>query len=596
MFQLNEKSFADNRTLISIQKSKRDINTILKNGTLNYVSQDNSLWLTTPKIRQAYINRQDNVYDLFDKVILAKNGTTVSELLEFSSTINFLDNLNVKKNLVIDGNLLVKGTTTTINASSLSVEKNIIELNENEPGDGISAGISGFAINRGERGFSRFLYNENKKGFFVDISSDKNSQNSTDWIFYAYAENVDDRVAGEFEIKHKLRTPNLLSTNSTLENANISNLNITREITCDGNFTANSASIFNGGFTANSKANFTNNVIFSKLTTFKEDIIINRNLEVKNVSTFNNTLNIANNGLNVTGNTALNNNLSVRGATVLNNNLDVLGATNVTTLNTSRLLTTNDINVENNMMINNTSTFQGTSIFNDVVTINNDLNVTTGNINIDSIVNINNQTAINGNSLFVNKRDNLGGNLFVDNNVTINNDLLVKRNSMIQGDCIVSGLNSSESNLSNSYKLRVGNGKGLSFFDSTDYSIYMSETQDSSFGGNVLNASESDYNMYFSMENNSNGINRGFVFKNGLDALLQIEGNGNIRAKNKLYSNGYKVLSEEDYGHGKNINADMIDGIEGDFLVCKDEIDTKGKFKIIFNEEENSIDFLSIEE
>ena len=73
--------------------------------------------------------------------------------------------------------------------------------------------------------------------------------------------------------------------------------------------------------------------------------------------------------------------------------------------------------------------------------------------------------------------------------------------------------------------LVASNGNGLRFWNSPSYTVYMSATSDSTYGGSVLGAGSSDYNMYFKM---NGGTNRGFVFKNGSNSVAQIDAAGNI--------------------------------------------------------------------
>lgn len=75
-----------------------------------------------------------------------------------------------------------------------------------------------------------------------------------------------------------------------------------------------------------------------------------------------------------------------------------------------------------------------------------------------------------------------------------------------------------------------GNGRGIRFWNADSYKIYMSDRADAANGGR-LDAS-SDYNMYFSM---AGGSNRGFVFKNGTNAVFQVDGGG------RLYGTGGTV-------------------------------------------------------
>jgi len=100
------------------------------------------------------------------------------------------------------------------------------------------------------------------------------------------------------------------------------------------------------------------------------------------------------------------------------------------------------------------------------------------------------------------------------------------------------------SNASNSVDVRLasGNGRGLRFWDSDSYKIYMSTTQDGNWGGRL--DSTSDYNMYFRM---TGGTNRGFVFNNGTTQVYQIESNGQTRQTGPAYVNTNQRVFADDY-------------------------------------------------
>ncbi len=68
-----------------------------------------------------------------------------------------------------------------------------------------------------------------------------------------------------------------------------------------------------------------------------------------------------------------------------------------------------------------------------------------------------------------------------------------------------------------------GHGKGLKFWNSDSYKIYMSAVSDATWGGNLDGTS--DYNMYFRM---NGGTNRGFVFRNNTTNVAQIDANGTL--------------------------------------------------------------------
>jgi len=59
-------------------------------------------------------------------------------------------------NLLINGNLTVQGTTTTLETQTVTVEDNIIVLNNGEAGNGVSSGSAGLQVDRGS-GYDEFL-------------------------------------------------------------------------------------------------------------------------------------------------------------------------------------------------------------------------------------------------------------------------------------------------------------------------------------------------------------------------------------------------------------------------------------------------------
>jgi hypothetical protein len=79
---------------------------------------------------------------------------------------------------------------------------------------------------------------------------------------------------------------------------------------------------------------------------------------------------------------------------------------------------------------------------------------------------------------------------------------------------------------SNSADVRftAAHGRGVRFWDSDNYKIWMSSATEGTWGGRL--DSTSDYNMYFRM---SGGTNRGFVFQNSSNEVFQIESDGDVR-------------------------------------------------------------------
>lgn len=64
------------------------------------------------------------------------------------------------KDLTISGNLTVTGTNTTVHSTTVTTDDNIIVLNENEVGAGVTAGKSGVEVDRGTLPNYQFVFNE----------------------------------------------------------------------------------------------------------------------------------------------------------------------------------------------------------------------------------------------------------------------------------------------------------------------------------------------------------------------------------------------------------------------------------------------------
>jgi len=75
-----------------------------------------------------------------------KLSTTLD--LSGSATITFPTDLTVT-NITVTGNLKTEGTTTEVDTQNLLVKDNVIVINDDETGPGVSAGVAGIDINRG---------------------------------------------------------------------------------------------------------------------------------------------------------------------------------------------------------------------------------------------------------------------------------------------------------------------------------------------------------------------------------------------------------------------------------------------------------------
>jgi hypothetical protein len=104
------------------------------------------------------------------------------------------------------------------------------------------------------------------------------------------------------------------------------------------------------------------------------------------------------------------------------------------------------------------------------------------------------------------------------------------------------------SNTGNSTDVRIaaGDGRGVRFWDSDSYKIWMSASTNGTWGGRL--DTTSDYNMYFRM---SGGTNRGFVFQNSTTEVMQIQSDGTILTANDGNSEQWNTA----YGWGNHASG-----------------------------------------
>ena len=124
-------------------------------------------------------------------------------------------------------------------------------------------------------------------------------------------------------------------------------------------------------------------------------------------------------------------------------------------------------------------------------------------------------------------------------------------------------------------RISASHGRGVKFWDSDSYKIYMSSVATGgSIGGSLAGTATSDYNMYFKM---SGGTNRGFVFKNAGTNVAHIDSNGHIhtaghfygRSVHGQYSNLYRMggvyFTWDSDSYGTNFNHSITSSYGGTY-------------------------------
>lgn len=586
MFQIDEKVIADSRTLITIQNKKEQLDALTKNGTLHYTMTGDNLWLTTPKIRKAYAAKQDYI-DKYDKVVLARDGVNIDGSYSFDDPVSFKDNLEVQKDLVVRGNFTVEGQTSIIDTPRLTIEDNIIELNKNEKGNGITLKNSGVAINRGQKEFARTLYSEDNKAFVFDTNADMDAAiDNSKWVAMGYTENSGEYVPGEFRARYRLTAPfgKFTDSLSVVKQTTLNNLSVAGESIFNGTVTSNNDTTVNGIFTANGTSVFNNLLTANKVANFKDNVNIDKVLTVKGTSVFedktthNKGLTIVSEGANITGNSIITGTLKVTENVTLSKDLNVGAKITSDTLDVSNKATLGYVQVKATTQLdgavsaNSSLGVAGTTTLNATV-INQSLTVNSASTFKDNVNILNKNLVLNSNA------DNngcltVGGSANIKKTLDVDGDANFDANVSIAGSLTMNSSDIVARNITtkNYFTVEQGDGKGLRFWGSDNYKIYMSSTTSE---GRL--DTTSDYNMYFKM---SSGTNRGFVFKNGSTNVVQIESDGQIRTLGKLIVKGYDALTRENEGHktdSTGINADQLDGLHAtNFLRRNVDTDTTG--------------------
>lgn len=114
------------------------------------------------------VNNRINYCDISGRVI--QHDIWLDQSLTSSSAPTF-GNLQVTGDTIIDGNLYVGGNTTVLNNTVIEFRDNIIKLNDEETGPGITLNQGGIELDRGLLENYRFVYDESYGNFRVGILS-----------------------------------------------------------------------------------------------------------------------------------------------------------------------------------------------------------------------------------------------------------------------------------------------------------------------------------------------------------------------------------------------------------------------------------------
>lgn len=391
MYQLDEKLMADNRAIISLASDMEHIDPNLKPGMQVFNAKEKDTYV---------VASQQRYYRLLHEDALTKK---IPYDLNFAGTVT------------IDKDLIVKGSLTNLESQDLIIKDNIIELNKDEIGNGITKIQSGIEINRGTRERARMLFSE---------ATDRAS--TSGFVF-----NLNDTTLMSIYQDGDVKT---------LKDFYTCSANVRDDLTVGRDFTLTRNALIKGTLTVNQAAALKSTLTVTGTSTLTGAASLKSTLAVTGITTLSNTLSVAEKGtfakeLDVVGNTALKANLdvtsnttiggtlAVTGATSLNSTLNVTGAT---TLN-STLRTIGDVTFDKTLTVIGATTLNSTvGITGELKTtsIKNSENITTKTLSVTESANIG--TSLNvGGITTLNGATNLKSTLDVLGNATIHYNLTV---------------------------------------------------------------------------------------------------------------------------------------------------------------------------
>lgn len=508
MYQLDEKIMADNRAIISIARSKEDIDKNLKPGMFVYDSLNKDAYVVASKnVHHKFIKEQDD-HKIHGNLIFA-------DKIEFENGISIL------------------GDITNVETVDLLVSDNIIEINKDEMSSGISRLSAGIKINRGLLPHYYTLFNE---------SSDRTSLGA---YTHVIGEDVLSKLYsdGDMWLKKNLDVANLRVRESALIEKDfrvMGDSTFNQSVTIDGITDIKGSTVIDNTLSVAGAVNIFSTLDVQMNASMHQDLEVNKDLSVKGNTCVTGSLDIGG-YVTVTGETQLNSNVFAHALDVLTNtkiqqNLSVMGTSSFGSKATMEndLSVLGDADVAGNTTLNTlnvttTSQFDGASTFNSYVNIGsklttNELHVVTTSLfdqkgvfndDLDVVKNfdVNGLTTIN--DLIVRTSANILGNLSVTditaNNIhakgtltvvddgKFNKDLSVDRNFLTMGHTELNTLlvaNSTEFNGYSTFNADVSINSNTAI--SENLSVEKTITADSINIKNQLNfySSHVKYNTY----------------------------------------------------------------------------------------------------
>jgi hypothetical protein len=385
---------------------------------VNVNSKNN--WLSTSGL-------VDHNSERLDQPVLSTSDVSFNKVT-ITQGLSMQGDLTIGGNTVLQGNLTVHGNSTIITSSITTIADNILLLNSNEIGAGVTANLSGIEVDRGSKTDYQFVFEETTEFFKVGQVGSLQAVATREDIPLSYGASIFNPVYQRFDATQTFPLSMTFNSGINSSNSRTGSVIVTGGIGATGNITIDGLfSFFGTNYNNNIKSNLTNDLLLN----------VDKNLYL-NVSSGNNIF------------VPINSILNLGSCTITDNGTDLIITNNSgnVNFNTSRIKLTNNTFISwgtglgsiqfdgTNMNIN----VYGQTNLNSILSISSSVSstnpntgsiVTLGGIGINSSAS--SVSSTNGGALSILGGSGIQGQLFVGKNITIGDTNIISAQIAGQG-------------------------------------------------------------------------------------------------------------------------------------------------------------------
>lgn len=466
----------------------------------NWLSPSGLIDFNTARLNQYVLDTSDVIFNSAD----------------ITTDLTVQQNGLIKGDLVINGDLTVSGNATIIDTDITTIKDNIILINSEESGAGVTQGLSGFEINRGTLTNYQNVFQESTQLFKIGQIANLQAVATREDSPLANGAMVYNSILGRLDSSQTFTLPMSFTANNQSTSSSTGSVLVTGGIGVTGNICSDGYIAVKGNDYTNYIKSTGNNFIINSGDNVIFEMLASKSIQIPaNVSIFlSSNAGIVSNGSNLT----LSNNVGDINLTTVNNGLINLPAnTYLSWINTSNSIRYDSTNI----ILNSTGNFTVNTILN----INNTTAsvssssgsiITTGGLSssnvTDSVNSSNGGSATLAGGLAIAKTVYIGKTLVVADTTanvnqvlgqginirSINRTLITSTNTDVTFNSFEGGtINSSTSNITNGSTVYINNAPTITGGGSitNSYALYVANGA-VSFGGSFAITSTTPSTSY----------------------------------------------------------------------------------------------------